>query len=211
MIINMNLIQLSQRIRKFRNRRGYTLEQVAEASGLTRSYLSKVENFRVTPSLATLSKLGEALGVTVAELVEGLDSRPPLVVTRRNEYELVERDRPESRINYYALAQKRPHKLMEPFLLEVPPGTARSRKMSHQGEEFLFVVEGCVVYEHGDRNVILEVGDCLYDEGSVAHTINNPGDELARVLCIYAGITTNVLDNIEEVAVAASAALSTEE
>ena len=73
---NMNLIQLSQRLRSFRVQRGYTLEQVSEMTGLTRGVLSKVENFRVTPSLATLSKMAQAFGITMSELFEGLDDKP---------------------------------------------------------------------------------------------------------------------------------------
>ena len=72
----MNLIQLSQRLRNLRVARGYTLEQVSEMTGLTRGVLSKVENFRVTPSLATLTKIASAFGVSMSELFEGLDEKP---------------------------------------------------------------------------------------------------------------------------------------
>ena len=182
---NMNLLQLSQRIRDLRLKRGFTLEQVADQSGLTRSVLSKVENFRVSPSLATLGKIARALGTSVSELLEGLDAQPNFVIVRKDERALIERDRPTSRILYYALAHSRPNKLMEPFLLEVPPGEARREKLAHEGEEFLMVLEGVVDYEYGEHSFRLETGDCLYEDGSVEHTLNNPLDKPARVLCIY--------------------------
>ena len=182
----MNLIQLSQRIRKLRIQRGYTLEQVAEATGLTRGVLSKVENFRVTPSLATLSKIAQAFGVTMSELFEGLEEKPDMVVVRKDERVIVERDRPDSNIVYHALAHTRPNKIMEPFLLEVPPGEARRQKLAHEGEEFLMVLKGKVDYEYGDAGFQLEEGDCLYEDGTTEHTLNNPTDEIALVLCIYA-------------------------
>ena len=76
---NMNLVQLSQRIRMLRIQRGYTLEQVSEMTGLTRGVLSKVENFRVTPSIATISKIATAFGLSMSELFDGLDDRPQMV------------------------------------------------------------------------------------------------------------------------------------
>ncbi len=88
----MNLVQLAQRIRALRGERNLTLEQVAERANLTKSVLSKVENFRVTPSLPALSKIAEALGVTVAELVDGLDEKPRMIVVRKDERLQVERD-----------------------------------------------------------------------------------------------------------------------
>ncbi|MEZ4699443.1 MAG: XRE family transcriptional regulator [Rhodothermales bacterium] len=181
----MNLVQLSQRIRVLRTLRGYTLEQVSELTGLTRGVLSKVENFRVTPSLATLAKIADALGVTMSELFEGLDARPEMVIVRKDERLVVERDRPDSNIVYHALAHKRPNKVMEPFLLEVPPGEARRQKLAHEGEEFLMVLEGTLDYEYGDQRFRLEAGDCLYEDGTTEHTLNNPTDQIARVLCIY--------------------------
>ena len=79
----MNLIQLAQRIRSARTDRQLTLEQLAERTGLTKSVLSKFENFRVTPSLGALGNIAEALGVTMSELLDGVDERPSMVVVRR--------------------------------------------------------------------------------------------------------------------------------
>ena len=169
-----------------RIQRGYTLEQVSEMTGLTRGVLSKVENFRVTPSLATLAKIAKTFGVSMSELFDGLDDKPEMVVVRKDERLVVERDRPDSNIVYQALAHKRPNKIMEPFLLEVPPGEARRQKLAHEGEEFLMVLDGTVDYEYGDQRFRLEEGDCLYEDGTTEHTLNNPNEEVALVLCIYA-------------------------
>ncbi len=188
----MNLVQLAQRIRALRGERKLTLEQVAERANLTKSVLSKVENFRVTPSLPALSKIAEALGATVAELVDGLDERPQMIVVRKDERLPVERDRPDSRILYEALAHKRRDKLMEPFLLEVPSGVARPTRLAHEGEEFIMILEGAVDYEYGEEQVRLEQGDCMYADGSVEHTLNNPNDSPAQVLVVYAAGSTSL-------------------
>ena len=74
---------------------------------------------------------------------------------------------------------------MEPFLLEVPSGVARSRRLAHEGEEFIMVLTGSIDYEYGDERLRLEVGDCMYADGSVEHTLNNPGDDTAEVLVVW--------------------------
>ena len=182
----MNLIQLAQRIRSVRADRQLTLEQLAELTGLTKSALSKFENFRVTPSLGALASIAEALGVTMSDLFDGVDEKPRMVVVRKDERQALERDRPDSRIRYNALAHKRGDKVMEPFLLEVPTGVARSRRLAHEGEEFIMVLNGAIDYEYGDERLRLEVGDCMYADGSVEHTLNNPGDDAAEVLVVWA-------------------------
>ena len=181
----MNLIQLAQRIRTARTDRQLTLGQLAERTGLTKSVLSKFENFRVTPSLGALGNIAEALGVTMSELLDGVDERPRMVVVRKGERLPLERDRPASRIRYNALAHKRRDKVMEPFLLEIPSGIARSRRLAHEGEEFIMVLNGSIDYEYGDERVRLDEGDCMYADGSVEHTLNNPDDGIAEVLVVW--------------------------
>ena len=181
----MNLVQLAQRIRSVRTDRQLTLEQLAERTGLTKSVLSKFENFRVTPSLGALGNIAEALGVTMSELLDGVDEKPRMVVVRKDERLPLERDRPASRIRYNALAHTRRDKVMEPFLLEVPTGVARSRRLAHEGEEFIMVLSGSIDYEYGDERLRLDVGDCMYADGSVEHTLNNPGDDTAEVLVVW--------------------------
>ena len=181
----MNLIQLAQRIRSARTDRQLTLEQLAERTGLTKSALSKFENFRVTPSLGALGNIAAALGVTMSDLLDGVDEKPRMVVVRKDERLPLERDRPGSRIRYNALAHKRRDKVMEPFLLEVPSGIARSKRLAHEGEEFIMVLNGRIDYEYGDERLRLDEGDCMYADGSVEHTLNNPDDDTAEVLVVW--------------------------
>lgn len=182
----MNLVELAQRIRSFRLDRRLTLEEVASRTGLTRSWLSKVENFRVTPSLPALGKIATALGVTVAELVAGLDEKPALVVVRREERQVVERDRNRNNTTIYeSLAHKRPNRAMDPFLLTVPPGVARDEALPHEGEEFLMVQQGAIEFEYDGRRHALRSGDCLYFDSNVPHRILNPHKRPASVLCVF--------------------------
>ena len=184
----MNLVPLAQRIRTRRQELGLTLDQVATATGLTRGFLSKVENFRTTPSLPSLFHIAQALGVTLSELVEGLDERPTLVVVRKDERQLLHRDDGESSMTYFALAHKRPGKAMEPFLLEIGPGQGRREMLAHEGEEFLMLLEGTLDYWYDNEQFTFQAGDCWYDDGSVPHALFNSGQVTTRVLVVYSGM-----------------------
>lgn len=163
-----------------------TLDDVALRSGLTKSWLSKVENFRITPSLPALGQIASALGVTVAELVEGLDEKPTLIKVAKNERKVVDRDKSKSNTTVYeSLAHKRPNRSMDPFLLTVPGGVARDDALTHEGEEFLMVQQGAIDFEFDGEMCSLRKGDCLYFDSHVPHRIINPHKREAVVLCVF--------------------------
>lgn len=184
---DMNLVELASRIKASRIAKGYTLDRVAEISGLGKGLLSKVENFRVTPSLPTLAKLCEALGMSLSELFEGLDDKPKLSIVRANERKEIERDRDQSDISYFALAHGRPDRNMDPFVLEVPAGGGRREAMPHEGEEFLIVLKGEVTFEYNSESHRLAEGDAAYFDAEVDHRLINPGAADARILSVFLG------------------------
>lgn len=182
----MNLVELAQRIREYRLNQRLTLEDVASRSGLTRSWLSKVENFRITPSLPALGQIASALGVTVSDLVQGLDQKPRLVKVAKEERQTVQRENsPANTTVYQSLAHKRPNRSMDPFLLTIPAGVAREEALSHQGEEFLMVQKGSIEFEFDGQRHALRSGDCLYFDSHIPHRIINPFKREATVLCVF--------------------------
>lgn len=183
----MNLVELSSRIRTARRAKGYTLDRVAELSGLAKGMISKVENFRVTPSLPTLVRLAEALGIRLSDLFDGLDARPKLSVVRRGERREFERDREQSDIRYESLAHGRADRRMDPFELVVPAGGGRSESMAHEGEEFMLVLDGAVEFHFAGRVHRLATGDAAYFDAETPHRLSNPGMHDARVPCVFLG------------------------
>ena len=165
--------------------KGLTLDQLSEASGLGKGLLSKVENFRVTPTLPTLAKLCETLGVKLSELVEGLDKKPKLCVVRRHQRKAIERDSAESNIQYHSLAHVRADRTMDPFELVVPARGGRKLAMAHEGEEFLIVLKGKVEFEFDGKVESLREGDALYFDAETDHRLFNVTDNDARVLCVF--------------------------
>ncbi len=182
----MNLVELAQRIKNRRLDQRQTIEDVAAQAGLTRSWLSKVENFRVTPSLPALGKIAKALDISISELFEGLDDTPEFILIRNDERKVIQRD--PSPINtsvYESLAHKRMNRTMDPFLITIPGRVARENAMAHEGEEFLYVQSGSVQFEYAGEVVSLQTGDSLYFDANVPHRLINPNKRPAEVLCVF--------------------------
>lgn len=186
----MNLVELAMRLRDARLQRGLTLDEVSERSGLAKGLLSKVENFRVTPTLVTLSKLTEALGLKLSELLDGLDEKPAFSVVRRGERQVIERNRshpdPAHRFNnhYESLVARGADRMMEPFEIRVPAKGGRQEALQHEGEEFLLVLEGEVNFLFGEEIISLKEGDSIYFDAEANHRLFNETEKDARVLSV---------------------------
>jgi len=181
----MELVDVALNIRQARKAKGMTLAGLAKASGVTKGYVSQVENFRTTPSLAVLCRLAEALSVEPGALLKGGSVRKRYVVTRSGAGEEVERESPDSGFEYRALAREKGGKLMEPFLLSLPPGSTR-RDVTTDGDQFIHVLSGSVDFVLGKEKVKLVRGDSLYFDGSVPHHPENNTKKAASVLVLYA-------------------------
>ena len=183
----MNLVELSSRIKSARLERGYTLDRVAEISGLGKGLLSKVENFRVTPSLPTIARICEALGLNISELFIGLDDKPKLTITSSEERTKIERDGDQSNIHYYSLAHKRLNRTMDPLVLVVPGGGGRREAMPHEGEEFMMVMRGSISFEFDSEVYEMKEGDSAYFDAETDHRVFNTGAHDATVMCVFLG------------------------
>lgn len=171
-------MQLGRKIRDLRHRRGMTVQQLADASGLSKGFISQVENSRTSPSLATLNDLATALQTSVAYLVVEEDQVP--CVIRANERKRVRVGGNTSRVEVLSAHPKRNLELLQ---AELPPGLSAGDKLHyHHGEEIVLCLEGRVQLTCGQHTVILEAGDSCHYDGRVPHAVENAGDVVARVL-----------------------------
>jgi transcriptional regulator with XRE-family HTH domain len=170
-------------IRKLRKRMGLTLQAVADRCGFTRSLLCKIETGRTAPPVATLARIAEALGVKVASLLDGAGRSGTIhqddAVVRRGP--LV---RTDAGYSYFAFAGERGDKLMQPFLFEVAKGQVRPHKLTHTGEEFVYMLEGEVRYRVGRVEYRLGPGDSLYFDAENEHEVT-PLTARARYLAVF--------------------------
>lgn len=171
-------MQLGKKIRDLRLRRGLTVQQLAEASGLSKGFISQVENERTSPSLATLGDLATALETSVAYLVVEEDQVP--YVVRAHERQRVQVGGNTSRVE---ILSAHPKRNLELLMAELPPGmSAGDKRHYHHGEECMLCLEGRVSVNCGDHQLVLEAGDSCHYDGRVPHAIENCGSSPARVI-----------------------------
>jgi transcriptional regulator with XRE-family HTH domain len=180
----MSLVALARSIKERRLSLNLTLEQVAARTGLTRSVLSKVENFRVTPSLPALAKIAEALETTVSDLTRGVGEPSEISIVPKGQGVHLEREQPRTGIAYELLTQTSAG-AMESLLISLPDASAREEPTYHEGEEFLYVVKGQVVLRYDDQPYELSEGDSAHFNANIPHSITNRGETPATVLCTY--------------------------
>ncbi|HEU0191175.1 MAG TPA: XRE family transcriptional regulator [Mycobacterium sp.] len=167
-------------LRAVRRQRGLTLEGLAERTGLTKSYLSKIERRQSTPSIAVALRVARALDVDVAQLFSERSDAEKIAVDRAE-------DRAGDRQRYRAMAAGLLGKSMSPFVV-TPGGRATGDPHPlHGGQEFVFVHAGTVELTYGDQIVVLSHGDSAYFDASVSHRIRSVGKVRAEVLVVAAG------------------------
>jgi transcriptional regulator with XRE-family HTH domain len=172
------IMQLGRKIRDLRLRRGLTVQKLADATGLSKGFISQVENDRTSPSLATLRDLATALRTSMAYLV--VEDDPTLHVVRAAERPRLPADGDTLRTELLSALPKRN---LELLMLELPPGPpVTEQRHSHPGEECLLCVEGRVRLLYGEQELLLETGDSCHFDGRVPHSTGNLGPAVARVL-----------------------------
>lgn len=172
---------LGERIRSIRDTRGQSLKQLAEATGLTQSFLSQVERDLTSPSVASLRKIAEALGTSVATFFAGGSPNGRLVRKDARAVML----HPKRRWRDSLLTPGTNGKL-QVILSEIEPGGGSGDEpYSHNSdEECVVVLRGKLDFWVGDEHYALSAGDALTFESRLPHKNRNPGPGKTQVLWV---------------------------
>ena len=115
----------------------------------------------------------------------------PVLVKKANEKDqnitrFSERDNAKSSdLDFYTLAQNKADRHMDPFVIDVYPDSEKEVKLStHEGEEFIYVLEGEIEVNYGKDKYVLNVGDSIYYDSIVAHHLHCHGSEKAKILAV---------------------------
>jgi transcriptional regulator with XRE-family HTH domain len=169
--------QVGDRIRWMRRKSGLTLQQLADAAGISVGFLSQVERDKATPSLGTLAGLAAALGIEIEWFVA--TPKAADAITRASARPLFAID--DSSLQYEQLTTDLPAGVLSALIIHIPPGYA-SEIARHPGEEVIVVLEGRLRQTLGDAEMVLGPGDSLHFMGDTPHSFANLGDGPARLL-----------------------------
>lgn len=171
-------MDIGTKIRAIRNRKKITIAQMCEGTGLSKGFISNVENNNTSPSINTLSTIAEFLGVPL----------PYLLLEKKQHMRIV---RKEARTNSSFHNLKIEHLAskggLRTMIVEFPPGASIGEPHAHEGEESHLVLKGKILAEQGEDSIIAEEGDSFSWNASVPHFVKNIGDDIAVVfISIYA-------------------------
>lgn len=187
---SINQPTLGPKVRGLRKAQGKTLAEVSEATGLSISALSKIENDQVSPTFANLMRLAEGLHISLSDLVTLQDEDGSVSARMTVSRSTDKAYRSTPKYDMYALCSDLRRKRMTP-LFERVKASDPSRfdgMVSHSGEEFFYVLSGAIeVHTEHYSPVRLDAGDSAYLDSSMAHTMIAVDGEDAEILMIWLG------------------------
>jgi transcriptional regulator with XRE-family HTH domain len=179
--------KVGERLASFRKRRDLTLGELSARSGVLEAEIAAIEASNVSPSIAPLVKLSRVLGVRLGTFLDDEGGEGP-VVSRAGEAAEVMRATGQASpqkgaLSFYSLAQGKTDRSMEPFVIDVRPGRENeSPSSTHEGEEFIYVLEGSIQVRYGSETIRLGTGDSVYYDSIVPHLVSSEAP--ARVLAV---------------------------
>ena len=188
---NTNNTVVGSKIKGIRESKNLTIEEIAERSGLTTEQIVSIENDQNLPSLGPLIKIARALGVRLGTFMDDNDALGP-VVTRAKDREA------ESSISfsngatdarkhmeYHPLAQQKAGRHMEPFVIDInPEDTPEFQLSAHEGEEFIYVMQGEVEIVYGKDTYTLKEGDSIFYDSIVKHHVHGAPGKSAKIQAV---------------------------
>jgi transcriptional regulator with XRE-family HTH domain len=161
---------IGREVRQFREKLGLTISELAKSAGLSAGMLSKIENGATSPSLATLQALGQALQVPVTALFRSFEEIRDATFVKAGQGLTIERRGTRAGHQYQLLGHS-PHGpvMVEPYMITLTHETDVFPAFQHPGMEFLYMLEGNVVYRHGDKTYDMHPGDALFFDAEAPH------------------------------------------
>jgi DNA-binding XRE family transcriptional regulator len=158
-------------IRDLRLKDNLTIAEVAAQAGISRGMVSKIENGQVSTSLETLSKIAQALGVSLAHLFRhyNMPSGGAQLVKNGAGMEVVRRGTKRGHTYHLLAYDQGPRKAFEPFLITMDDASEVFPTFEHPGTEFIYMLKGKIEYRHGRQTYVLEPGDSLTFRGDIPH------------------------------------------
>jgi transcriptional regulator with XRE-family HTH domain len=181
-------LRVGEKIRELREQKGLSLQDMSTRTGYTSALLSQVENHFISPPLGALIKIAKALEVKVGTFF-GDEPRESYAIVRKDERKHISRYASKEGVSYgysyESLGFDKKDRQMEPFLVSLEPATVKSEKLSsHDGEEFIFILEGEMEAILGDHKDVLYPGDCIYYDSAIPHKVQCHREIPTKILAV---------------------------
>ena len=167
------------RLRHLRTRRGLTLQNLSEQTGLEVEYLEKLENQDEIPSVSTILQISRALSLDAGDFLKG-DERDAREKKRAETFEKRTRS-----YAYRTLSPGARNKHLKAFLVTIDPRQDHEKVgYRHEGEEFLYVLRGEAEVRVAGKTHFLRQGESLHFDSMRPHTLRNPSDGTTELIVV---------------------------
>lgn len=181
---------IGEKIRALRESRQISVEDLMERTGLSQEQIERIESNVDIPSLAPLIKIARALGVRLGTFLDDQDGSGA-VVCRKEEHTdnsiSFSNNAVSARthMQYHSLSASKADRHMEPFIIDINQTDENAYELSsHEGEEFIYVMEGVVEIAYGKKKHVIEAGDSIYYDSIVPHHVHGFEGQAARILAV---------------------------
>jgi len=163
-------VAIGRQVRSFRRQIGATVAEVAKQAGLSPGMLSKIENGRTSPSLATLKALSQALNVPFTSFFRKYEEERDASFVPAGTGLNIERRGTRAGHQYQLLGHTIGKQVfVEPYLISLTEKSDVFPLFQHAGVEFIYMLEGEVGYRHGAKTYPLKPGDALFFDADAPH------------------------------------------
>ena len=174
-------LSIGQKINEWRKEKGLTLRQLADLTNLTPGYISQIEHDKASPSIITLKKISESLGVRIIDFFSAEIINDPKVM-RSNQWTKV--NIPGWKADVKQLVRLPGTKRMQPFYTVIPPKGRSQEPYAHPGEEFGLVLEGALILTVGKEVYEVDSMSSFYYSSLLPHSWENKGNRPCRVVWV---------------------------
>jgi len=180
---------VTKKIKTLCTDRGISISELAESSGLTEEQINLIYSSDKIPSLASLIKISRALGVRLGTFLDDSEYFGPVINRGTDNQKAAtftsQLSTDNSHMDFYSLAARKAGRAMEPFLIDIVPGKNGEKvPSSHEGEEFIYVMNGSIKVNYGAETHLLNKGDSIYYDSIVDHLITAATSEPAQILAV---------------------------
>ena len=179
---------VGEKIKYLRESKNISREELSERSGLNIDQIVSIEENANLPSLAPLIKIARVLGIRLGTFLDDNDELGPVVTRSTDKGESIGFSNnaagTSKHMDYYSLSKAKSGRHMEPFLIDIIASETEFTLSSHEGEEFIFVLEGKIEINYGKDTYVLEPGDSIYYDSIVAHHVHAYNNTAAKILAV---------------------------
>ena len=182
--------RLGEKIATLRTAHHLSQQDLADRCGCEVSVIEGLEQGQLPPSLAPLIKITRALGVRLGTLMDDDESFGPAYIDQNQMAEVarlkaLQTSSDAGELSYFSLAAGRPSRHMDPFVITVEPsGEVDHELVSHEGEEWLYDMEGEFEVEYGKDLYVIHPGESIYYDSIVPHQVRAHEGQKAKFLAV---------------------------